>query len=176
MLLCQVCAKSFLNNQDLNDHLHVHNGVSTFCEECGKHFERPRAFYKHKKIYHPKSEFTCDQCDQQFKKSDHLNRHVASTHVKKIFVCDDCSKSFPRMDTLVFHQKTCKKGRSETEIHICPVEYCKKEFRLKKTLKRHVKSHSVEENGPSFQCKQCMATFKQKYRPLVALCLHWSQG
>ena len=164
MLLCQICAESFATNQDLNDHVYIHNCESTFCEECGKNFKSPRSFYKHKQIYHSKIDISCNECEQHFKKSDHLNRHVASVHKNKVFVCDACTKSFPRIDTLVFHKKTCKKSTSEIEMHVCHIEYCKKVFTLKKTLKRHIKSHSVEENEPSFQCKKCSATFKHKNR------------
>ena len=70
MSLCPVCATICVNNQAFEDHLAGHTGETYVCEDCGKNFKTPRAYYKHYLRCHNKAEINCNLCSEKFQQGD----------------------------------------------------------------------------------------------------------
>ena len=114
---CEVCEKSFKNNDTLRLHM----------------------MYMHTEV----NKYECDKCDEKYTRKDNLRRHQAEHHAKlklnwnmiqfrqdSPFQCDKCEKGFKRKHTLSIHKKLkhMELGSSEVRNVCC---FCAREFATK---------------------------------------------
>ena len=89
----------------------------------------------------------CDKCDKTFDEVGLLNRHKLTHSTFKGYKCMMCNDWFKRKDKLKDH--SCRDYFS-----CCK---CEKQFRFRRGLQRHMKTHE----GIVFECSVCNKTFSQ---------------
>eukprot|EP00808_Paulinella_micropora_P003467 g69851.t1 len=130
---CDNCAKRFLTNLDLQDHVRI------------THLQRVEQ--QEKEVY-----YQCDQCEQAFKNPEILQQHVESVHVKeKPFFCPDCNRAFTQPYKLKMHMRT-HTGEKPYKCNICA-----KFFAKSNQLTVHMRTHTGEK---PYKCPNCTAAFK----------------
>ncbi len=114
---CSTCGKKCGTNQDLKDHLQVHSDEKSWiCEQCGQGFKRERNLKQHLK------------CHLKLKRP--LNLKISKGWKYK---CSTCGKKCPTKQGLKDHLQV----HSDEKPWEC--EQCKKVFKRKRNLVRHVK-------------------------------------
>ena len=158
---CEVCSKSYSNENALLYHKKVKHEVSstkTPCYLCGKQFSSEKSMQRHSLIVHVESDVSKDiVCESKFSRKDALARHEKEQHGSKVkfdyvehvedmeslssVKCELCAKTFRRKSDLKRHTGSI---HSET-----PKEFncnlCGKTFSRNSTLNRHMKSTHTEE-------------------------------
>jgi hypothetical protein len=79
---CNLCKKSFLEENSLRRHKIIHTGIKPFrCEVCGKRFSDSSNFTRHGRIHLPeKRPYGCRQCDRKYSRLSVLRKHVLKKH------------------------------------------------------------------------------------------------
>ena len=139
MFICEVCSNEFSSKRVLIDHLATQENLVIFCDKCGKSFTSSRLLQQHMNNYHSKGDFACDQCKQIFTQKYKLKEHIWFKHDGDTFPCIECTKKYRSRQKLRYHKLTCNKDPSHIMKHVCPKEYCKKEFIRNYSLKAHIK-------------------------------------
>ena len=159
-LACELCGKSFLHKNYLNNHKriqHVEKQTNLACEPCGKTFSHKYYLKNHNRIEHVEnpSAGECDQCGERFKNQHQLKRHKYQRHdLKKKVKCDNCEKMFPNIFSKEIHNK---------RIHLR-----EKNFSCKKCYYRgfdvnDLKYHTMNKhsNEKPHKCATCPMAFKR---------------
>ena len=187
---CDVCGNVYKNRETLQDHMILHTGKKSYlCETCGKTFNRPSIYRLHLSYHASRSDpeaHKCTLCPKAYHSRSLLNKHVRYAHLKeRNNRCNVCGSGFFTKQQLTSHEQVhreksthvctfCGKGFSQKHtllahrrIHtgyrpfLC--RYCSKGFTSKGLLVKHEKIHTtLVKPDPSFQCKECHATFRNK--------------
>lgn len=183
---CSVCSKAFKKSQALKWHLSsVHNKEKPFsCNICSNKFARRENLVEHLNSVHKNDRpYSCQNCHLSFKVKNSLRKHMA-THVKeRLFKCDHCSLRFPTKRNLKYHLVVHSKERpfncracsltfkcsrglkshfnnchlvSDHNILVFECDHCRKKFKNKVLLKRHVERHTTK----LLNCRDCLKKFK----------------
>ena len=174
---CNICDAKFENESSLKRHLKIidHEAsmkISFVCANCDKVFKTRKELQMHKKKLNHyqgseeidlRKKLKCSEegCNFSTSRMDSLLRHKRLVHglfrknfkaIKKTladsgkWTCSKCGKTFTSDSEIQNHVIQCK------EIEC---EFCKKTFKLKQHLKRHIlKKHS------NFTCKVCQKGFE----------------
>nr|XP_032528074.1 zinc finger protein 665-like [Danaus plexippus plexippus] len=144
---CDLCGKTFVNNNGLKTHLYTVHGQSSRvygCDKCNKVYKAKSGLSAH--IATHSSPVYCRDCD---------TRHTSTVHGQssRVYGCDKCNKVYKAKSGLSAHIAT----------HSSPV-YCRDcdtHFRTPHGLRHHLKTHSrhVEDNDKRFVCKDCDLKF-----------------
>ncbi|GFY71555.1 ras-responsive element-binding protein 1 [Trichonephila inaurata madagascariensis] len=153
-LFCPVCAKVFLSEIDLNEHMQFHPNDPIMCQKCDKISASYTAHVDHEcEIVEPKLppkredvcgfqdlnfiDFTTDKFALVSKKycEENIKRPISAFH---IYECKDCKKTFPCGRALKLHEKV-----HESEITFCPT--CDCDFTTKSFLQVHKLKHRSAE-------------------------------
>ena len=94
---CEICEKTFKNNESKCQHIRSAHGETKFfaCNVCNKIFETKNGLNFHLKNHQQEDprKFKCDSCGQFFTQSGFLKTHVKTIHEKqRNYKCDLCKK------------------------------------------------------------------------------------
>ena len=144
-LKCNVCAKTFTSESQLDRHMRVHTGKRPFkCKICKKRFSQNPHLKIHMMIHSGEQPFSCHVCEKSFIHRGNLNRHLRVHTRERRYKCKICPKSFTNPTSLKKHSKK----------HQCDI--CLEKFSLTSDLKLHKRLHSDER---TYTCRGCQKTF-----------------
>lgn len=149
---CPECGKFLSGSTALSVHMNIHSGALPFiCEICGRAFRQYGNMQKHMLVHGTSKTFVCSICpDRSFKHSEtykiHMKTHVLDGTVPdnkygKIYKCPHCDKQMPSASQYTVHLRT------HTNERPFPCKVCSKRFKENGKLKRHMKTHILDQ-GP----------------------------
>ncbi len=129
VLKCQLCEYSTRFKEHLTSHMQSHDSYR---------------------------KYMCSDCGQTFKWSHSLKRHQRTHQANPEFqyCCNHCPKTFSRKDHLTIHEDLHRTS-SET----FPCGQCGQEFKNRKTLTGHMKTHTSQKD---FKCDECDSQFTRR--------------
>ena len=162
---CNVCHKSFKNEQYLKSHFtsyHSKKDEKFKCPICEETFKNTLSKNRHKRKCHPEEldqnkiihdvQDTCGICNKKFS-SKYLASHIKTKHEKQNDItCDQCDKTFPTQQTLKFHKNLRHKEKDQH------CNQCTASFSFPFQLKNHIEGIHEEKN----KCDICNLIFKRK--------------
>ncbi|MGH0174106.1 UNVERIFIED_CONTAM: hypothetical protein FKN15_067211 [Acipenser sinensis] len=112
--ICEMCNKAFTTHAHLKEHLKIHTGYKPYrCDVCGKSFIRAPDLKKHERVHSNERPFGCQMCDKAFKHKSHLKDHERRHRGEKPFVCGSCSKAFAKASDLKRHENNMHSERKQ---------------------------------------------------------------
>ncbi|XP_048858044.1 zinc finger and BTB domain-containing protein 14 isoform X1 [Brienomyrus brachyistius] len=112
--ICEICTKAFTTQAHLKEHLKIHTGFKPYrCEMCGKSFIRAPDLKKHERVHSNERPFACQMCDKAFKHKSHLKDHERRHRGEKPFVCGSCTKAFAKASDLKRHENNMHSERKQ---------------------------------------------------------------
>ncbi|KAG5675157.1 hypothetical protein PVAND_005083 [Polypedilum vanderplanki] len=153
---CDICAKEFTSNYNLQYHIAHHLNERNFiCNECPRAYNTSADLVQHQRIHEKQRDpYKCEECNLFFEIRSRYNTHmrIHKTTVKGPKVCPVCNKNV--MDVKRHHDTVHMNIRN----HEC--DFCFKKFNKKSGLERHVLT--VHEKQKNFICEICNAAFGEK--------------
>lgn len=147
-LTCDICNSVMRTKQKLKLHKETHGVAKYACNICGKLFRLKHYINAHRIVH--QSESGGNQAT--VKNPPHQQKNVV---VKERIpgLCDICGRVF-KMKSMAAKHRTVHLGNASKK-YSCPI--CSKRFRLHKTLREHMYTHSEDKN---FICELCGLAFK----------------
>ena len=147
-LTCEICNSVMRTKQKLKLHKETHGVAKYACDICGKLFRLKHYINAHKIVH--KSESGGNQATVKYQQQQQ-KKVVAKERIPGL--CDICGRVF-KTKTMAAKHRTVHLGNAYKK-HSCPK--CSKRFRLHKTLREHMYTHSEDKN---FICELCGLAFK----------------
>merc|ERR1712029_885566 len=117
---CIHCAKPFLRECDMNQHIrrrHPAPGQEVICEDCGKTMRDQYALAGHKRSTHnSKFIYRCKVCNQSFSDKGKMYRHLLIHSDLELYQCTLCSKRFKNGPAGQCHRKNEHDGRGQCQL------------------------------------------------------------
>ena len=137
---CEMCDK-VIGKKHMKGHINtVHKKLKPHqCDKCPAKFASRGALNAHIVIHTEDRNFVCQDCGNTFKTKAFLKRHSLIHLEVKPYICDDCGKSFSDPSYFTNHKKEQHSGPNPFQCNIC-----KMGFRMRKSLKLHLKKHSSD--------------------------------
>ncbi|XP_071370473.1 zinc finger and BTB domain-containing protein 14-like [Centroberyx affinis] len=115
--VCEICSKAFTTHAHLKEHLKIHTGFKPYrCDVCGKSFIRAPDLKKHERVHSNERPFACQMCDKAFKHKSHLKDHERRHRGEKPFVCSSCTKAFAKASDLKRHENNMHSERKQLNL------------------------------------------------------------
>lgn len=183
---CMTCGQTFQSETNLQAHGQVHTGEKRYsCEECGEGFRRKDTLWKHELLHTGQKAYECVCCWRLFESDSALKSHMEiSNHLRaeileqgghlgeeifpkttsniivegdQSFQCTTCGMHFSHDIKRLVHERFHTNERDYSCIQ------CRKCFRSKRDLWRHLPTHTRNRNrnkshGP-YKCNDCGKTF-----------------
>lgn len=148
---CEVCGKSFIYITNMKKHLLMCSNKDKYaCRKCKVEFDSPQERNAHIKQNEECWPYRCDYCWIRLHNPTTKRRHLAEAHNKQLSeTCPECKEVFYSHTQFLKHFKTVHKN-------FLPCPYCNKSFAFKKSLNRHVFTHSGEK---PYNCLVCDKAF-----------------
>ena len=154
---CELCYKTFANDERLKKHMTVHAGDENKpleCADCGKRFLTNSALAGHIKTHaHPDTMYDCPICGLAFEQVSSLKDHVYIHKENGVFTCPHCQKTFTEYPNIRKHIRAFHAQKK------FPCTICDKTFPGKDKLKIHMVKHSEIKE---FSCDECGKEFKRR--------------
>ncbi|XP_054740951.1 transcription factor grauzone-like [Anastrepha obliqua] len=155
---CEQCDKAFCNQYSMKQHLAlVHlNLYAKICDICGKALNGNEAFRRHQEEHAgiPATSVKCNLCNTELKTKYGLARHMKTMHTEEYQtpqVCPICFKVSPNLRAHRSHMEYLHVAEKK---HVCKL--CDKAFKLPKSLREHMTTHTGE---VLCTCTFCPQTF-----------------
>ncbi|XP_046404810.1 zinc finger protein 12-like [Ischnura elegans] len=133
---CSVCAKTYSQSSDLNEHKLTHTRVKSYsCEICEKNFFGKGHLNEHMRTHAKEKPYSCNICSNSYLQRRSLDEHMRNHGGEKPYSCDVCNKSFSRKRVLVTHCRTHTKEKP----YSCYI--CSKSFTQRCNLYTHIRIH-----------------------------------
>ena len=150
---CDLCERSFSNENALKYHSDKHKNLKFTCDLCGFQTAIESNLTRHKVIHnseeHEEHQHKCPDCNIDFTNKRNLMRHNKEIHFNdklhldyiedmnevKVIKCEQCDESFKRKSNLKRHVDS--QHGSGSSSFAC--QFCDKSFTRKDTMSRHVK-------------------------------------
>lgn len=167
--LCFKCGKEFKQECNLKVHLRSHEEhdkiFTCSVENCEKSFKTSTSYRYHKKTHETNSQSSCPECGKKFSQRCSLRAHFRNHFrdpLHRSFKCSGCDRSFLQERSVKYHQRVAHGvGEIVKESNIM-CDYCQKSFHLQSQLKRHILTHSEQEQfNRKHKCNKCDASFKR---------------
>ncbi|KAH1003735.1 hypothetical protein HUJ04_003605 [Dendroctonus ponderosae] len=180
-LTCNVCSKSFKNEQYFKEHQKTHDPEykkdEFLCCFCSKILTHVKSYKVHMKSHTGEAVASvCDICGKNLTSKASLRHHMRIHTGEKPFQCDVCGKSFTTTSLLRTHRVVHTKEKP-FQCHMCS-----KSFTQKGSLNIHVRQHTgvkpscefvqqdlieLEDNSDNepieqYQCGICSEIFSSK--------------
>ena len=121
-VVCDVCEKSFMNVQQLQDHHMITDSAKPLkCDICNGEFLYYSSFCRHtrrencnKKSLPQENMILCKdclKCRKKFKTSRAAKAHYNTFHETKEYDCERCGKIFKYRSSKYYHKKQCSAER-----------------------------------------------------------------
>ncbi|KAK4294812.1 hypothetical protein Pmani_032589 [Petrolisthes manimaculis] len=175
---CNICHQRLTHNSSLKNHMRKHTGERPYkCKQCNASFAYSQCLWNHRQKHTKRKRYQCDICNKRYFYYQSLWTHYRTHSKEKPYQCTLCGKEYLRVMNLYLHirkdhlqsqdnvdnlaislEKGNDKQRTELVRSYCyckksvmPFEcqICKKRFRLKITLKKHMKSHVCKQRAQS---------------------------
>ncbi|KAM6953725.1 zinc finger and BTB domain-containing protein 14 [Aplochiton taeniatus] len=118
--VCEICSKAFTTQAHLKEHLKIHTGFKPYrCDVCGKSFIRAPDLKKHERVHSNERPFACQMCEKAFKHKSHLKDHERRHRGEKPFVCGSCTKAFAKASDLKRHENNMHSERKQLQSTSC---------------------------------------------------------
>ena len=165
---CELCGKMFKHKYTLKSHMVQHDPDKEEkrvheCKICGSSFFTRSNLGEHMKTHSDVRPFECNICSKTFKRNAEYVNHVKN-HDEKPHKCKHCPKTYAFRKGLKQHVEKHHPEEAEQmneqikQEEVFPCEKCGKSFRLKSSLKCHMKIHTDQ----ALECDICGKRF---YRP-----------
>ncbi|KAF4087885.1 hypothetical protein AMELA_G00076490 [Ameiurus melas] len=116
--ICEICTKAFTTQAHLKEHLKIHTGFKPYrCEDCGKSFIRAPDLKKHERVHSNERPFNCHMCEKAFKHKSHLKDHERRHRGEKPFRCSSCTKAFAKASDLKRHENNMHSERKQLSVN-----------------------------------------------------------
>lgn len=151
---CMICRKIFTRKSVRDSHVINAHGKIFKCGQCLKKFRSQSHLHEHIKRHIPtKRRFKCDECGMDFVYPSQLDVHKQKHSDKPRFKCDvkGCGLTYQHKSDLSKHIRLDHTVRPMLQ---CP--HCVQQFKGKKLLNQHVKSHQP----PTIPCDVCGKMFR----------------
>ncbi|KAM7420507.1 hypothetical protein PAMA_014969 [Pampus argenteus] len=182
-LVCRVCLRSFVSQEDLKVHLSRTHFEDQFyeCDLCKRVFTSLKECEYHVQLHKCFLGVNCDVCGRNFNSPKSLARHQKKT-CHRNFKCTDCTKIFTKKNALLKHSfshlgllpYTCVRCHSHFRLaklyrqHKCEPERihcvaCLREFLSQEDFQQHKKDTGCwgnqEPKGDEIRCLECGQRF-----------------
>ncbi|XP_076016978.1 uncharacterized protein LOC143008897 [Genypterus blacodes] len=131
-LMCRVCLRRFLTEEDLKLHQSSTHFEDTFyeCDLCKLVFTSLAACENHVQFHKSVADIICELCGRNFSSPKSLARH-RSKICNRVFQCTDCTMTFSKINALLKH--------SFSHLGLLPYTCvrCRCHFRLAKLYRQH---------------------------------------
>lgn len=153
--VCHICAKVFVSDTMLTDHLKTHkdpNALRVACEFCGKYFANTLYMRRHVRSMHEEDGVIhkCRECHKKFTKSMNLSNHMRYHHNSGSHKCNICNKICKSRHDLKVSHTTCRlhstRWTAETNFRYILL-----------LLQEHIAVHTGTD---LYTCYYCPRTFK----------------
>ncbi|KAM7351453.1 hamlet isoform 2-T5 [Cochliomyia hominivorax] len=153
---CEVCDKTFIELEVLDDHLvvaHHFRKDEFFCELCSQRFCHRPLLLKHRALQHNEiRKYPCENCTKVFCDPSNLQRHIRNHHIgARSHACPECGKTFATSSGLKQHTHI----HSSVKPFQC--EVCFKAYTQFSNLCRHRRMHA--DCRMQIKCSKCGQSF-----------------
>ena len=167
---CEQCDRKFPSWTARYCHVrNQHKSHEFKCNECDKQFSYKHKLEVHVKVKHRGLTFDCNECEKKYNTKDRLKIHKRSIHEGIVYACEQCDGKFKTWMTRYSHVRNVHLGEKKIEnknesksktskTYSC--SECDKEFKCKKYLDKHLKTHL----GMKFQCDHCNKKYSNKHK------------
>ncbi|XP_056632942.1 PR domain zinc finger protein 15-like isoform X1 [Diorhabda sublineata] len=153
---CKFCKQMFKTGELLQDHncpeKERRSKIKYTCDECHKVFNHKTNLIIHRKRHKQSEKYNCPICNKILGSYKTYRKHT-KIHEGCSYKCDICDRIFMRSDNLKVHKESVHfaAGKETCEI-------CKKSFKTKNLLKKHIKLH---DSTAEVKCQYCPLKYKQ---------------